>query len=424
MRAAGVAALAAWGCVLAAVSAQAPGAWRGAGADGQCIGGRGAEAPALLQVRGLFAKESVLEDLGAGPSQQAAVQRARPAEDGGGGGARGQVAVVPLESERRAQQPRSQAQRGLAVLQAAVWSLETDVTRLAVARKALHGLVLGGIYGLLHIVAPDHLGTLISLGASAECPTRAFAMGAWWGFGHCLGMVAVAGVFLVMGHLAHGVVERWEHYGDYAIGMSMCLLALYFAATESFHFEKRPDGSCALMRCACHPNGGAGGLLLRGKPGKGADGEEDAVGQQARLEWKECPPCSDASAAGAALAAARQAPAQAQGAGGSMLLGMFQGVCCPCGLAGLSFMADLSGVGLVWFAIVFSVVSIAGTGLLAMSWSCLGLLGCGVNISQVWMYRASYCFTFLLGVCWLLAAYYNIVDTLDYTEGISGTTTV
>jgi hypothetical protein len=233
-------------------------------------------------------------------------------------------------------------------------------------------------------------------------------------------MAVLALVFFLLGHLAQGFMESWESCGDYAIGTSLCCVGLYFAATESSHFEERPDGTQALMRCACHPDGSAKGLLPSASDAKeGGDGNK----LPAASCWKVCPPCSEARAYGSALRTAQEQAVSStacQWRAGNLLLGLFQGICCPGGLVGFGFLVDVPCAGLVCFTLMFSAVSIVGTGLVAMCWSSLAWHGLGGTAPQLWLYRISYAATFLLGLVWLVAAFTGVVDRLDYTENVGG----
>mmetsp|Transcript_84221 Transcript_84221/g.212361 ORF Transcript_84221/g.212361 Transcript_84221/m.212361 type:complete len:397 (+) Transcript_84221:57-1247(+) len=115
--------------------------------------------------------------------------------------------------------------------------------------------LLGIAYGLLHIVGPDHLGTLISLSAAAA-PRKAFFVGAAWSLGHCAGMVFVAIVAVVLEKATHVDVEAWEHIGDYVIGISMVLCGAYFVLREDQYLQEDADGGVSLRACACHGAGG------------------------------------------------------------------------------------------------------------------------------------------------------------------------
>ncbi|CAE8704468.1 unnamed protein product [Polarella glacialis] len=114
------------------------------------------------------------------------------------------------------------------------------------------GMLSGLMYGLLHVVGPDHLGTLMTLSTSVG-PKKAFRVGAAWGLGHSSGMVSVAAVLLgARRFVSQQTLDSWEHYGNYIIGLSMVLCASYFMAFESSFLSQRADGTYVAKSCPCH----------------------------------------------------------------------------------------------------------------------------------------------------------------------------
>mmetsp|Transcript_67474 Transcript_67474/g.170213 ORF Transcript_67474/g.170213 Transcript_67474/m.170213 type:complete len:399 (-) Transcript_67474:105-1301(-) len=148
--------------------------------------------------------------------------------------------------------------------------------------------LLGFTYGLLNVVGPDHLGTLVSLSAAAA-PQKAFSVGAAWSLGHCTGMVCVAFLIVLLRKVMHVNVDAWEHVGNYAIGVSMILCGTYFAMRESKYLKEEADGTISLRSCDCHGSGaGKYGAVTRseteqeGEPGNIRERSKDRDGIQRR----------------------------------------------------------------------------------------------------------------------------------------------
>lgn len=295
-----------------------------------------------------------------------------------------------------------------------------------VEARLRHALILGVVCSFLHVIAPDHLAILAVLSASAK-PPRAFVIGATWGLGHCLGMVVVAAVVFLLGRFATRHMEQWETAGDYAIGISMIIIACYFAWNESAYVETHADGSCSLRQCEHDHEGGAMWRFLMRAPSQAAHFECALCCKQGptggAVTFAERLVCAECSSTVAPVeerpmppGCREKAAVDERGAGVTML-GVFQGICCPRSLMGLSFMAELSPQGLVCFVVTFLAVSVLGRGLLAAAWASLTQLGFGTCVPVKVVYRASYVLTLLLGLVWIWATFSGLVDALEYTEG-------
>jgi len=103
----------------------------------------------------------------------------------------------------------------------------------------------------IHVFAPDHLGTLLMLSALTS-PREAFKIGASWGVGHSAGMILICALFLCLKTLADKHLKLWEHIGEYCVGASMMLVALYFFCKESQYLHRNDDGTVEAVPCACH----------------------------------------------------------------------------------------------------------------------------------------------------------------------------
>jgi len=101
---------------------------------------------------------------------------------------------------------------------------------------------------------------------------------------------------------------------------------------------------------------------------------------------------------------------------GSVLLGIFQGLCCPMGLVGISFVANLHSAGIAVFVVTFLLVSALGTGCFASTWATLMHSQMVSKSSSRTAYRASCLFTLGLGATWIVANYFGVLDKLNYAE--------
>lgn len=102
------------------------------------------------------------------------------------------------------------------------------------------------------------------------------------------------------------------------------------------------------------------------------------------------------------------------------MLGVFQGVCCPVGLVGLTFMVNLAPGELVCFLMVFLLTSAFGTAFISMVWAYFthGSEDANFCLSARTMYRASCYMTLLLGITWMVGNYLGVLDRLEYAEQI------
>jgi len=331
----------------------------------------------------------------------------------------------------------------------------TDAHRMMVHTNGT--LVMGLVYGIIYVIGPDHLGTLMTL-SSVTNPTRAFRVGAAWGLGHSIGMVFVAAMFLLMRGLIEINVNRWEHYGNYPICAAMMACALYFIWFKSSFLKGQADGSIVPQACACH-----GSAIAEPPEAPEADplcycceegyGTTSQVGRR-RLSFGKgppmsCPPCRGGDATPSKATEGQVAKGQPfsaeqvdlrisrsargglslaerpwwqrirveRGAKGAVL-GIFQGLCCPLGMLGVSFLANLPAAGIAGSLLVFMCMSAFGTAFLAMAWAWLTAYGLGTKISPRVIYRVSCGLMLALGVACVICNYFGVLGKLDYTEGV------
>jgi len=278
--------------------------------------------------------------------------------------------------------------------------------------------LLGLIYGVLHVVGPDHLGTIMSLSAAAT-PKRAFSVGALWSFGHTIGMVAAAACIIAAQRYLSIDVEAIETIGDYAIGAFMVFVGIYLFAREGAYISTDADGSTSLKACDCH--GLAANEESAGLEAPPSIPELAGNGRSPKkTKFAEDGGCSDSKCLDEACPKPKESLATAESQWqnlSSVLLGVVQGVCCPMGLVGLVILTRLSATSMVLFFLVFLVVSTVGTGALALTWS--RLVSHGAGFSTQILYRTSCGFTVLMGIAWLVANYYGVLEKLNYAQKLA-----
>lgn len=307
-----------------------------------------------------------------------------------------------------------------------------------------HPVVLGLMLGLL-LIGPDHLGTLMAL-STLTTGIESFRVGFAWGFGHSLGMILIIPMFLLVRELSSKKFdfEQWEYLGDYLVGVSMVLLALYFAIYESRYLTKLKDGTFQIKECACHSTATAHKAdpethhstnfcsdyseapCCKTKKAKGG-------GKKARLASPGSIPSDDVTSDSSAVEDTpllQEAEAvttgkpwlnigtarEIQGAA----LGALQGLCCPMGLASIGFMGRIgitaSPIMLCMFGAVFVSASALGSGAITLAWGTLTTSGSGKWLSPRTVYMSSCIATFLLGVLWITANACGLLENLNFSE--------
>lgn len=301
--------------------------------------------------------------------------------------------------------------------------------------STVHGVVLGLIYGLIHVVGPDHLGVLITLSSAASTPRGAAFLAGAWALGHSIGMIVVAVFFVVVGKVGHLEIERYEHWGDYVIGASLLLCAAYFIARESEYTRKNDDDSYSLANCECCP-----------VPVAGSDTRTPEPRRRGRNVRFSIPPacCEDGNCGNAEhdheidkekekakKAASEQTPLLAGDEAAESfwigymryvkgaVFGVVQGLCCPMGLLGVTFVTALQPAGVIAFTVIFLLCSILGTAVLAAMWSAfIGVSTHGSVLTPLRMYRASCAVTLALGLFWIIANACGVLDRLNYSHSM------
>jgi len=301
----------------------------------------------------------------------------------------------------------------------------------------------------IHVFAPDHLGTLLMLSALTS-PREAFKIGASWGVGHSAGMILICALFLCLKTLADKHLKLWEHIGEYCVGASMMLVALYFFCKESQYLHRNDDGTVEAVPCACHhihvsarqqrmasPHFKMNSPDCRSRshnPDTFPPPPEHSLQSTDVHATQIARPCGGTDIETAPLLLTGESPHSeyyrrrilsrwccqcfvSTRDGRGAFLGLFQGMCCPTGLVGVFFVAkDVSLKESALFLVVFTLFSSLGSAILAASWSMVSSKGLGTCISPTAIYRGSCTFTFVLGILWTLATYCGY--HLDYTKKI------
>eukprot|EP00438_Fugacium_kawagutii_P017265 Skav234063 [mRNA] locus=scaffold619:236965:243903:- [translate_table: standard] len=110
---------------------------------------------------------------------------------------------------------------------------------------------MGFVCGSLHAFGPDHLATLVTFSACMP-PLAAAQVGASWGVGHCFGVVMIGLIIWLVGLIPGLNMEGWyETSGDYIIGASMILVAIYFVVREEHYITVDSLGDQTVQSCLC-----------------------------------------------------------------------------------------------------------------------------------------------------------------------------
>lgn len=279
-------------------------------------------------------------------------------------------------------------------------------------------VLLGLMYGVLHVVGPDHLGTIMSLSAAAT-PKRAFRVGALWSLGHTLGMAIAAALIIAAQRYFSVDIKAWESFGDYAIGTFMVFVGVCLFALEDSYISKSADGSTSLKACDCHGHVATDPEAQPSVPEVTTSGRSPKKTRFAA----EYGGCSDSKCLDEACAQPKESLVTEESQGmwqslSSTLLGVAQGVCCPMGLVGLVILTSLSALSMALFFLVFLTVSTVGTGAMSLAWARVVVSG-GSGYSTHALYRASCGITVLMGIAWIVANYCGVLDKLNYAENMA-----
>jgi len=161
--------------------------------------------------------------------------------------------------------------------------------------------LLGCVFGVLHVVCPDHLVTVLAL-SIGQPSKEAFLAGFIYGGGHSVGILVCAFAIEVFRQaLGSRVQGPFEYWANYAVGLSIVACGLYLSYKQSSVLKEDAAGRIEVQGCcggACADSGGApcgdGGFKRAvrnvSKPARKRVGERGLklVVQNANLS--ECPP--------------------------------------------------------------------------------------------------------------------------------------
>jgi len=321
-------------------------------------------------------------------------------------------------------------------------------------------LLLGTLYGTLVAIAPDHLGTIITL-AIASDDIEAMRVGTVWGLTHSAGMGVIV---LCLSGLERAVglsLDGFGTYSEYAVGLSLILCSLYFILKESQYIKENDDGTQTILSCDCcsksapkptrqvpieatssssapappgmdlglpppppqsegHPVRSSKRSLGRPQKRKGVAFCEPFVGK----EGEGCC-CSEGGDPEACLKAAPKsadpesrsevATWDSRDVNGAVM-GTIQGLCCPMTLAGTTFAGMLDTPQLyAAFGVAFVVSSCAVTAGIALLWSRLFRTG-SAWLAPKPIYRITCAANLLLGIVWVVANAAGTLERLDWTD--------
>jgi len=260
----------------------------------------------------------------------------------------------------------------------------------------LSGLLLG-----LLMIGPEHLGTLMAL-STLTTGIDSFKVGVSWGLGHSVGMLVIVPPFLLIEKFTTQsldvTVEQWEYWGDYLIGASLIIVAIYFYVYEDKYLQQQADGTYAARCCGCHD--------------AGHDHDHDHDVQD---KMEKTPLLQDTANASSRFSGSASVWVSWE----SSLLGMLQGLCCPMAMMGVGFIGKMSSStlpNLLLFLVVFLLASAIGSGVLTSCWGLLSTHGLASCISPLVVFRVANFLTFALGVIWITANACGILHYINYMD--------
>eukprot|EP00440_Ansanella_granifera_P018123 gb/GFBE01019683.1/.p1 GENE.gb/GFBE01019683.1/~~gb/GFBE01019683.1/.p1 ORF type:complete len:310 (+),score=69.68 gb/GFBE01019683.1/:1-930(+) len=276
--------------------------------------------------------------------------------------------------------------------------------------------IMGVVCGMLNVVSPDHLVMLITFSTLLD-PLVAAKVGAAWGVGHSAGVIILCCLGLALGQLIpKELLESWEHFGDYFVGLSLIFVAAYFIYKESQFLLMGADGTVRMAGCACH---GAPGH--HGEPGEGSKKPRDKSPGNGKKTGKQfCAsfmsgPGDEENPVETQPLLGQEGEDQGRDFKGG-LIGLVQGVCCPMGLVTVSYLPGQGASGVLMFTLANILITVLAAAALACLWAAFTSSSFTSHVSARFMYRGS-CYVALgLGFVWILANYMHVLDKINYAE--------
>lgn len=133
---------------------------------------------------------------------------------------------------------------------AAWWTLD--------AMGVLVSAGVGVLLGMRHAVEPDHLAAITTLMTGARSSTRAAMLGAWWGLGHTLTLLATGGLLVLLRAEMPALAARAFELGVVALLVGFGVRAIYLGAGRGLrathsHGSQTFSGSADDRRMAARP---------------------------------------------------------------------------------------------------------------------------------------------------------------------------
>lgn len=245
----------------------------------------------------------------------------------------------------------------------------------------------GIIAGVLHtLLGPDHLSTIMTLSACQGAD--AFWFGVQWAGGHLTGMAVVGSTFALLNMGTAGIAfEEYEHFADYVIGAVMILFGAYFLLNADRYFDK--EWSPKHASCSCHQNQMLENDVLGDSESSPLTASETASNQE-----------KDRPVSTFAKVIRRPGPREI----GSVLIGFLQGVACPAGLVGLSFLKTLrhEPLQMMIFLVVFFATTTLAMGSLAFTYGVVTRKYIPSKTLARGIYYTSCSLSMVLGCVWIM----------------------
>lgn len=281
------------------------------------------------------------------------------------------------------------------------------------------------IAGVLHtVLGPDHLCTMVTLSACQGA--NAFWLGARWAGAHMVGLSIIGLLFSGLNsHASHINLEVYEHYADYAIGVMLVLVGGYFMIYADHYFDDQWSPKQA--SCACHSHLLSSENMKRDSTGPVHDHEAAAEsgsdhgccaspgGHFANLQY------------GAVQAPVLEKQEKGNGPDAALLLsgngrnlrqagaifgGFLQGIACPAGIVGITFLKQYNFSEMCVFVLMFFVVTTLCMGALAALYGILTRHCVSSAVLGRCIYYGSCVLSLCLGSLWIILNATTGIDNL------------
>mmetsp|Transcript_35567 Transcript_35567/g.62825 ORF Transcript_35567/g.62825 Transcript_35567/m.62825 type:complete len:322 (-) Transcript_35567:81-1046(-) len=288
------------------------------------------------------------------------------------------------------------------------------------------------IAGVLHtVLGPDHLCTIVTLSACQGA--NAFWLGARWAGAHMVGLCIMGLLFSGLNsHASHINLEIYEHYADYAIGVMLLLVGGYFMVYADRYFDD--EWSPRQATCACHSHLLDSENMCRATAGHVHMQETSPdSGSEHSCCASPCGHSKDVSY-GAALDLGMEEARKGSYPGavfdvsdkgrglrkaGSMFAGFLQGIACPAGIVGITFLKQYNFTEMCVFVSMFFVVTTICMGALAALYGTLTRHCVSSAALGRCIYYGSCVMSLSLGCLWIILNATTGIDNLmghDHSE--------